>query len=59
MNNFIIPAIDPANRTPHIKEYDHLVGKVNKGKSRIANSIESRMIPSKENKENPISFIDK
>ena len=59
MNNFIIPAIDPANRTPHIKEYDHLVGKVNKGRSRIANSIESRMIPSEENKETPISFIDK
>ena len=59
MNNFIIPAIDPVNASHHIKDYDLLVAQVNKGRSRISNSIESRMIPSKENKEPSVSFLNK
>ena len=35
----------------HLNNYDYLVAKVNKGGSRVVNSTESRMIPSKQNKQ--------
>ena len=59
MNDFVIPALDPVNKSVHIKNYDNIVIKVKNIRSRIDNSLESRMVPSKENKEVPRAFIAK
>jgi CubicO group peptidase (beta-lactamase class C family) len=59
MNDFVIPALDPVNKSVHIKNYDNTVIKVKNTRSRIDNSVESRMVPSKENKEVPRAFIAK
>jgi hypothetical protein len=59
MNDFVIPALDPVNKSVHIKNYDNTVIKVKNSRSRIDNSVESRMVPSKENKEVPRAFIAK
>ena len=57
MNDFIIPALDPVNKSAHIKNYDNIVTKAKNSRSRIDNSVESRMVPSIENKEVPQAFI--
>ena len=59
MNDFIIPALDPVNKSIHLKNYDNIVVKVKNTRTRIDNSVESRMVPSKENKEVPRTFIAK
>jgi hypothetical protein len=59
MQDFIIPSLDPVNKPVHLNNYDYLVAKVNKGRSRVVNSTESRMIPSKQNKEIPKAFASK
>lgn len=59
MKRFIIPAIDPKIKSTHYQDYDYLISKCNNGRYQLRNTTESRMIPSKNNKEKHIVFQDR